>query len=692
MKKLFLYCLLVLCLANTAFSATVSVNYDRLTYTVDTTKKTAECAGPQNTAFEYVDLVIPDYIPYNGENYPVVSIADEAFFIDYYNRLNMSGSLTIGNNVKTIGNSAFDCCNFNGTLTLGQSVETIGTDAFSSNRYTGSLVIPNSVKTIGEGAFSYCLTFTGTIIIGDGVENIYAGAFESCTGITSVYIGKSVKNIGTLPSGSFRSDPGDVFRNCTNLQSVICAPNIPPTMSHQQYGWNFGFSSNSTFTQAKLYLTNGSLNSYKTADEWKNFKSITTIDANATSLSIDKTSLSLNLNESDVICATATPYYTWDEVSWSVNPTGIVSIENDHNELSEAGALAYLKVTGKQGGKATITATCGNYTATCEVEVNVPVSGISLNKPSLSMTVGDNETLIATLQPTGATGDVEWSVSPDGIVSVDNGVVTALASGQAVVTAKCGDYSAACNVTVTDNEVDDPTTPGVSPSDITATVLMVPDEDRDFSALLPAGVSVSSWESTDEDIAEVNKRGRVDAWEFGRCYIMAKDADGKNLAVYELFVCPTVTVEHGSGAIYSHHVVYNSAPTLSLKAGDGYRIAGATHGKKDIYDEIMANDGKYVPAEPITSNSVLNLALEKTDNGPTTGADAVLNDPNIRILVNGHTINIVGVPANTVVRMYNLGGTMLFDHVNYPNIEVIDGGVYLIEIDGQPNRYKVLVR
>lgn len=686
MRKLILYCLFALCFANTAFSATVSVNYDRLAYTVDTTKKTAECAGPQNTVFEYVDLVIPDYIQYNGENYPVVSIAMDAFE-NWDGNLKISGSLTIGNNVKTIGEYAFYYFSGKGSLTLGQSVEEIGQSAFNNCNLTGSLVIPNSVKTIGVEAFFNCKGFTGTLIIGDGVEDILADAFANCSGFTSIYIGKSVKNIGkydghpTSQGGAFGGSTN------TNLQSVICAPNTPPTM-YYMYGQNFA-DAKYVFTKAKLYLTNGSVSSYKNADEWKNFTSISTIDANAASLSIDKTTLSLNLNESEVICAIATPYYTWDEVSWSVNPTGIVSIENDHNELSEAGALAYLKITGKQGGKATITATCGSYTAICEVEVKVPVSGISLNKTALSMTVGDTETLIATLQPTGATGDVEWSVAPEGFVSIDNGLATALAAGQAVITAKCGDFSATCDVTVADKTVDNPTTPGVSPSDITATVLMEPDEDRDFSEMLPAGVTASTWESSDEDVAEVNRKGRVDAWEFGRAYVTAKDAGGNSVALFEVLVCPTVSVEHGDGVIYSHHVVYNSYPTLSLTPGKGYKIAGVTHDGVDVTESLVGQDGKYVPTEPITANSVINLALAEHTDGPTTGTDTVWSDSNIRIYIEGHHVRIVGVTPGTKVTMTNLQGKILFNQPNY-EFDVIDCGMYLVMVEGQT--FKILVQ
>lgn len=683
MKKLFLFCLLVLCLANTAFSATVSVNYDRLTYTVDTTKKTAECAGPQNTAFEYVDLVIPDYIPYNGEYYPVVSIANWAF---YDEDLKASGSLTIGNNVKTIGNYAFDEYPAKGSLTLGQSVEVIGDNAFSWSDLKGSLVIPNSVKTIGEGAFDLCNGFTGTLIIGDSVEDIYSGAFSNCN-FTSVYIGKSVKNIG-------KNMDGRVFKNCNNIQTVICAPNTAPTMDSRNY-MNF---ETQVKNNAKLYLANSSISSYKNAYEWKDFKSITTIDANATSLSIDKTSLSLKLNESDVICATATPYYTWDEVSWSVDPTGIVSIENDHNELSEAGALTYLKVTGKQGGKATITATCGNYTATCEVEVNVPVSGISLNKTSLSMTVGDSETLTATLQPEGASGDVVWSVTatPEGCVTVDNGKVTALSPGNAKVTASCGSFSANCDV-----EVKEKTQQGGGQlpgggwnyeegdenAQVFKRIYMEIDGDKDLSEYV-SGISVSSWTCSDEGMLETTRRGIVYAYEFGEAVVRAKDASGATVAVFEVFVCPTVSVEHG-GIVYTHHVIYNSMPTISLNPGAGYKIAGVTHDGVEISDKLISNDGQYTPAEPIKANSLINLTLEQDPgSGPTTGIGSVLSDSDVRIYVSGRHIRIAGASENAEVTMTNLEGKILFKE-NYHEFYVLEGGVYLLTVDGRT--YKILV-
>ena len=56
--------------------------------------------------------------------------------------------------------------------------------------------------------------------------------------------------------------------------------------------------------------------------------------------------------------------------------------------------------------------------------------------------------LTATVTPKNCNQPVVWSVSPEGIVTVDNGLVTAVANGQATVTATCGAQSANCSVTV----------------------------------------------------------------------------------------------------------------------------------------------------------------------------------------------------------------------------------------------------
>ena len=72
----------------------------------------------------------------------------------------------------------------------------------------------------------------------------------------------------------------------------------------------------------------------------------------------------------------------------------------------------------------------------------------SNNTTITKTTTTQQEKLIATVTPTNTTDKVVWSVSPTGICTVENGVVTPIKNGECVVTATCGTKSATCNVTV----------------------------------------------------------------------------------------------------------------------------------------------------------------------------------------------------------------------------------------------------
>lgn len=80
----------------------------------------------------------------------------------------------------------------------------------------------------------------------------------------------------------------------------------------------------------------------------------------------------------------------------------------------------------------------------------VILTGISLNKASLELIVGDSETLTATLVPASATpkGALQWSSSDPQVASVDGGKVTALKAGTTIVAVSVDGFQAECSVTV----------------------------------------------------------------------------------------------------------------------------------------------------------------------------------------------------------------------------------------------------
>ena len=81
----------------------------------------------------------------------------------------------------------------------------------------------------------------------------------------------------------------------------------------------------------------------------------------------------------------------------------------------------------------------------------VAVQSVSLNHDTATLAVGGTLTLQETVLPANATNkNVTWSASGNGVVSVDDGLVTALAAGESTVTVTTvdGGFTASCVVTV----------------------------------------------------------------------------------------------------------------------------------------------------------------------------------------------------------------------------------------------------
>ena len=106
---------------------------------------------------------------------------------------------------------------------------------------------------------------------------------------------------------------------------------------------------------------------------------------------------------------------------------------------------------------------CG-YVRTVTPEI-IPVSQITLNKTETSISVGNSETLTATVAPENAANKaLKWASSDEDVATVaPDGTVTAVKAGAATITATATDgsgKSATCKVTVTDGTT--PSQPGGS--------------------------------------------------------------------------------------------------------------------------------------------------------------------------------------------------------------------------------------
>ena len=208
----------------------------------------------------------------------VTTIGDMAFYF-------CTGltSVTIPNSVTSIGNWAFNGCSGLTSITIPNSVTNIESGAFWGCSGLTSITIPNSVTNIGWNAFTYCTGLT-SITIPNSVTSIGWYAFSDCSGLTSITIPNSVTSIGmstfsdcsgltsiTIPN-SVTNIEDYAFSGCTGLTSIYCMGKVPAYIN----SYSFPDEQYETIT---LYVPTGSLEKYKTADIWMNFKNIVEFDA-----------------------------------------------------------------------------------------------------------------------------------------------------------------------------------------------------------------------------------------------------------------------------------------------------------------------------------------------------------------------------------------------------------------------------
>ena len=366
----------------------------------------------------------------------VQTIEDYAF----WDCSGFTGSLTIPNSVQTIGIAAFSgCSGFTGSLTIPNSVQTIGNSAFSRcSGFTGSLSIPNSVQTIGNNAFYLCSGFTGSLTIGDNVQTIEDFAFQYCSGFTgSLTIPNSVQTIGNSAFSRCSGFTGSLtigdnvqtiedfaFRDCSGFTKIECDAFIPPTI-----GPTYNCFDSSTLSSVCLFVPQNLVVKYQAAQYWRDFKCINPIPVEATDIKLNKTELTLLVDQKETLIATITPEDATSEIVWSVDESG-----KDVVSVDQSG-----KVTALSVGKATITASAGSVSASCEIEVSaILATSITINGDDVT-TLKETETLqlTAIVLPENTTyPGVTWESSSAEMATVsDNGLVTALSTGEVEISA-----------------------------------------------------------------------------------------------------------------------------------------------------------------------------------------------------------------------------------------------------------------
>lgn len=351
-----------------------------------------------------------------------------------------------------------------------------------------------------------------------GTATVTVKVAENVTAVCKVTVISRVTGI-SLSETTVELKPGETHQ--------LTATVLPQNASNAEVTWYSDKESVATVSQSGLVTGVGPGETTVhavTTDGGKMASCLVKVGTPVKGITLSVSSKTLYVGDPSLdISAALTPANATDKsLEWSSSDPEVASIA--------PGAALHAVIKPLKPGKTTITATTkdGGFTASCEVTVKRHVSGVSLNKASLTLYVGETESLAATVAPEDASDkSVAWSSGNSAVASVSNGKVTANKPGSAVIKVVTNDLSkeAACTVTVKRH--------AESVELSQKEIKLYLGENRSLTAtVLPSDASDKNvtWSSSNPNVATVSTAGNVVSKSIGTTVITVKTADGGHQA------------------------------------------------------------------------------------------------------------------------------------------------------------------
>lgn len=335
--------------------------------------------------------------------------------------------INLPDTLTAIRDNAFYNCDALTELEFPAQLTTIEANAFNDCDALTKVTIPDTVTQMGANVFYHCDSLAD-VSLGTGLISLPTYAFAQCPKLTDIILPYRMTTLNA-----------NAFNACTGL-TEITMPRSLTSIGSQVFSYP---------GKMTIYGINGTY-----AQTYAEDNGITFVnrEVNAEDVKISQTDLKIGKGQNRQLFLTVTPQNFTDEVAWKSGNTDIATVTTD-------GA-----VRGISCGTTNIKVTVGNVSSSCNVTVYQPITSIRLNKSSAALAAGDTLALTASVYPNDATDPrYNWSSTNPSIASVnENGVVTALAKGEATITAAASDGSgvtARCTISVTTEMI---TVPDVS--------------------------------------------------------------------------------------------------------------------------------------------------------------------------------------------------------------------------------------
>ena len=551
--------------------------------------------------------------------YTVTGIGDWAFY-----DCSSLKSITIPNSVVSIGKGAFSGCR---SLTcLRYKDNEIQLDGVESSWFCNSSVywlrdFSNTLYLYGSGKTKACSGDWGydieSAIILDGITSIDDGMFFNCKRMVSVTIPTSVTSIGS-----------NAFQDCIKLSSITIPDNVTSIGQNAFYGCNATryayLDSSSAKTLGKLGYSfripgkNYDLR-YTYADNEINGLSIINVDKNAISLTIPENVTTIgygSLSNCNLLTSITIP-----EGVTHINDQAFINC----TKLKRICFQGETTVFGNNVCSNMPTIYCYGFSdaESWATDNNYPVvllDNIELDSireiaipEYLRLPCGEFQTIPVNLFPNDGT-EIAWDSSNPAVISIENGVITALSMGCSTITATIGSASDSMEIEVyiipNSFVLNHEEAWLIAKEDLQLSIVSVEPNDAELDAI--------TWTSSDTNLATVDSNGLITTKKPGDVTITATSNGIVRECVLHLFY-PVTAIELESGEV-------------ELKQSQSFQlIANVTARTQATVNRLVSFESSDPAVATVDENGMVTAHTPGTTTVTATAASGVSASRNVTV-------------------------------------------------------------
>lgn len=534
------------------------------------------------------------------------------------------GSVTIPSTVTDVYDSVFERCTELVSITIPNTISSIGINMFSECTSLENVSLAYGITTIEFNAFENCSSLKN-IELPDSITHIDANAFSGCSSIETI----------TLPS-SLDAIPNRAFSGCSSLKTI----SIPTGIESIGIEAFKGCSSLSSLEipSSVISIEEYAFQNCSSLEELSIPSSVTDLSGNAFSSS-GIVMLSLYCQSSDDLYFSSTLRY-------------LVLYADGNYRINGSDIIVYTDMANPESRVTAILDTTLTFRPIADIG-KIDVNGVSLDRTSANMIVGDTIELRVTVSPSDATdSSVIWTTSDPSVATVtQNGVIHAIASGTAIITVitNDGNFEASCIVSTSI-----PVT-GVTLNQSNIT-LSLWDTFNLVATVTPTNADDTSlnWYSSDSSIAGVGQNGIVQGLALGETTITVETNDGGYTASCTVSVVETTYPVTGINLNRnSLEMTEGEQTTLFARIEPSYATDWNVSWSSSNSSIVIVNDGL---VKAISEGTAIVTAT--TRDGGFTASCTVYVTPN--------EIPAEEVEINPQTLTLNVGDSWTLDYTVYP--------------------------